>query len=220
MSFLRGGKKIIVGLGLAGCGAAAAVIFSGLNDSNFLKAKASTFLENHFLNEFQQPNHKGFLIEQPVPKSKWDSNWDKRDPEALVKPLIRGKFREEKDENKYNEKIEKAKAVASRHLLLIRHGQYNMDGETDALRKLSPLGREQAEYIARRLRDLNLPFTRIVQSTMTRATETASIISKLLPDVPVSSCDFLREGSPILPDPPVHHWRPEQKVNISSLILT
>jgi len=36
--------------------------------------------------------------------------------------------------------IVQRKPTASRHVLLIRHGQYNEDGETDEQRALTPLG--------------------------------------------------------------------------------
>ena len=36
------------------------------------------------------------------------------------------------------------KPKATRHLILIRHGQYNLKGKTDPERYLSDLGREQA----------------------------------------------------------------------------
>ena len=91
--------------------------------------------------------------------------------------------------------------VATRHLLLIRHGQYNLNGTSDNERHLTELGRQQAQQAAERLKQLDLPYSKIIQSTMTRATETAQIISKALPDIPVSSCDLLREGIPALPSP-------------------
>ncbi|XP_054168278.1 serine/threonine-protein phosphatase PGAM5, mitochondrial-like isoform X2 [Oppia nitens] len=205
MSLLRGTRKLLLAAGLAGCGAAAAVLLSGLNaESDGFKTRAANVIQNHF-NDY---SYTGNLMNSV---HKWDNNWDKRDPFSLVKP-ISGSFRvSEKDENNYNEKLEKAKAVATRHLILIRHGQYNLSGETDNLRKLTPLGRDQAYHVGIRLKDLALPYTRIIQSTMTRATETAQIISQHLPNIPVDSCNFIREGSPIQPDPPVHHWRPEQK---------
>ena len=43
---------------------------------------------------------------------------------------------------------------------------------------------------------------KLVKSTMTRATETANIILKQLPDIEHTSCDLLREGAPCMPDPP------------------
>lgn len=44
-------------------------------------------------------------------------------------------------------------------------------------------GQIQAEYTGKRLKELNLPYTEVIQSTMTRAQETGSIISKFLPEV-------------------------------------
>ena len=90
-------------------------------------------------------------------------------------------------------------------MFLIRHGQYNSKGNTDTERTLTELGREQAFEAAQRLRQLNLPYSLIVQSTMTRATETAQIISKQFPHLPVASCDLLREGVPFAPEPPTSH---------------
>ena len=146
------------------------------------------------------------------------------EPDFLIKPL-KGHFGKElpesKDEHSYNEKLEKVRAKATRHLILVRHGQYNLSGKTDNERFLTELGREQARLTGLRLKELALPYTRLVQSTMTRATETATIISKELPsDLPVTSCDFLREGAPIKPDPPVGHWRPEAKVSAVHLFCS
>merc|ERR1719334_478735 len=41
---------------------------------------------------------------------------------------------------------------------------------------------------------------------MTRATETANIVLKQLPEIEHSNCDLIREGPPC---PPVEHWVPE-----------
>ena len=46
------------------------------------------------------------------------------------------------------------------------------------------------------------PF-KLVKSTMTRATETANIILKQIPEIEEASCDLLREGDPCMPDPPI-----------------
>lgn len=47
-------------------------------------------------------------------------------------------------------------------------------------------GKTQAQYTGKRLKDLGLPITTLVKSTMTRAQETGSIINKSLPEVCVS----------------------------------
>ncbi|KAI1293563.1 Serine/threonine-protein phosphatase PGAM5, mitochondrial [Halotydeus destructor] len=203
-SILRGSKKLFVGLGLAGCAGAAAFVFGLSEDSGVAKAAS-------YLGDGYNPFASGPFANRPPSKGvKWDFNWDKREPDALIKPL-KGRFSQKSDEdnNKYNEKLEKAKAIATRHLILVRHGQYNLNGKTDEERFLTELGREQAKYAGMRLKELGLPYTRIVQSTMTRATETAQIVCKELPNVPVSSCNFLREGAPIAPEPPSANWKPE-----------
>lgn len=138
---------------------------------------------------------------------KWDSNWDKRQPKSLVKPVDSDK---PELQDKYNKKIESLKSCATRHIFLIRHGQYNVFGETDGERKLTELGRKQALFTGERLSILNYPWTTITQSTMTRAMETCSIIQKQLPEnIPLTSSDLLTEGAPIQPDPPSKHWKPE-----------
>ena len=45
------------------------------------------------------------------------------------------------DNNNNNIVDEPKKPTARRHLLLIRHGQYNMDADSDLGRKLTELGR-------------------------------------------------------------------------------
>jgi len=62
---------------------------------------------------------------------------------------------------------------------------------------------------------LNYPWTKITQSTMTRAMETCSIIQKQLPEnIPLTTSGLL-SGSPIHPDPPSKHWIPELIVKIN-----
>ncbi|XP_023703133.1 serine/threonine-protein phosphatase PGAM5, mitochondrial-like isoform X2 [Cryptotermes secundus] len=139
-----------------------------------------------------------------TPTHEWDSNWDRRDPASLVKPSKGGS-----DDNRYNEAVSKVKPKAVRHLLLIRHGQYNMSGKSDEERVLTDLGRKQAKLTGQRLQELGLPYTRVVRSTMTRANETAQIILTSLPNIPVTDCCLLEEGAPIPPEPPVGSWKPE-----------
>ena len=114
---------------------------------------------------------------------RWDYNWDSRQGE---------------------------RSRASRHLILIRHGQYNMSGTTDQERSLTSLGRTQADRTGARLAELSLPYTHLVHSDMTRAVETAGLISQHLPKVQVLPTDgILREGAPIKPEPKVDSWKPE-----------
>lgn len=152
-----------------------------------------------------------------TPSVKWDWNWDKREATSLVKPLNKNKrdlnsnSENTADNMTHNqESLEKVKPTASRHLIFIRHGQYNLEGAADIDRYLTELGREQAALTGSRLKALSLPYTRVVHSTMTRATETAEIIlSKMDKIEEVHKCDLLREGAPIPPEPPIGSWRPE-----------
>ena len=115
---------------------------------------------------------------------RWDYNWDNRQGEG--------------------------KSRASRHLILIRHGQYNLSGSSDQERSLTSLGRSQAEMTGLRLAELSLPYTHILHSDMTRAVQTAGIIAKQLPQVKVLPSDgILREGAPIKPEPKVDSWKPD-----------
>ncbi|KAL0818409.1 hypothetical protein ABMA28_008880 [Loxostege sticticalis] len=146
-----------------------------------------------------------------TPTVKWDKNWDHREPECIVKPLRSDSVKPE-DENKYNEQIEKAKSKAVRHLFLIRHGQYNVEGLTDKERILTELGRKQADLTGQRLACLDIKWDLIVRSTMTRAQETAKIIQQHLDkNIEVKDCQLIEEGAPVPPEPPVGHWRPEPR---------
>ncbi|XP_070689477.1 serine/threonine-protein phosphatase PGAM5, mitochondrial isoform X2 [Pempheris klunzingeri] len=143
----------------------------------------------------------------PAPSGySWDFNWDKRDPSTLSN----GKKKENATEDPSTEQ-DNGKPKATRNILLIRHSQYNLSGNSDKERILTPLGREQAEFTGKRLAALGLKYDFLIHSSMARATETAQIISKHLsgPGVELLSCDLLREGAPIEPVPPVTHWKPD-----------
>ncbi|KAI0230861.1 Serine/threonine-protein phosphatase PGAM5, mitochondrial [Lamellibrachia satsuma] len=140
------------------------------------------------------------------PSMPWDNNWDRMDPKSLEKPP---KNKKSVDENN-NETEKPTKPTARRHLLLIRHGQYEQEARSDLDRKLTSLGLKQAEVTGQRLKALNLPYTTVIHSSMTRAQETAKQIHQyILPQDDMKQCDLLREGAPIPPEPPIGHWRPE-----------
>ena len=64
----------------------------------------------------------------------------RRDPVAMVKPPKNGS----NEDNDYQNALKKATPTVSRHLILIRHGQYHLDGEKDAGRFLTDLGMESS----------------------------------------------------------------------------
>lgn len=117
------------------------------------------------------------------------------------------------EENAINEKIAKVKPKSVRHIIMIRHGQYYLNGKTDAERILTGMGKEQAQFTGARLQALTIPWDLMIQSTMTRAQQTGDIIAKALnQNVQIEHCSLIEEGAPIPPEPAVGHWRPEPSV--------
>lgn len=197
MRFVRGSRQLLLGIGLATCGTAATVY--GYEKIPFLaKVKAASFI----------PNSTQYIPSANVAPltsdSTWDYNWDKR------QPVAQGNLTDDKKAS--NE----GKITASRYIILIRHGQYNTKGKTEENKTLTQLGREQAELVGLRLKELDYNITRVVHSTQTRATETAQLILKHLPsDMKVEKCDFLREGAPIEPRVSFKFRKPPASVSFS-----
>ena len=140
-----------------------------------------------------------------------------REPSSIVKPLKANASVEE--QNKYNEKLQKAKPKAVRHLILVRHGQYNTSGVNDQQRYLTEMGKAQAAFTGERLKTLDIPWDKIIKSTMTRAQETGAIISSKIDNekIPIENCSLLEEGAPIAPEPPIGHWKPEPAVSTNEI---
>jgi len=134
---------------------------------------------------------------------KWDADWDKRDVKTTQKmdQLTLG-------EGANPEKP--LKPTATRHVLLVRHGQYNMEAKDDLDRHLTEVGKQQAQITGERLKDTGIKFDRVVVSTMTRAQETANLICQSLPVLPHEDCSALREGAPWPPIPTSTNWKPER----------
>lgn len=104
----------------------------------------------------------------------------------------------------------------ARHLLLLRHAQYDLGGRGDAERVLTPLGLQQAQLLAERLRDIGdategfyakFVLDKLVTSGMTRALQTADIVAPLLPIASRTCVPDLNEGRPCLPEPAPSHAR-------------
>lgn len=135
-------------------------------------------------------------------RHKWDYDWDH------MAPLKDGVGKEV------------AKSKATRTLILIRHGQYVWDPHDADKRILTELGRRQAAITGKRLKELGHSYAALHYSTMPRATETAQIIMQTLPDVPSRSCDLMREGAPIRPEPMSSTWKPDAVVRTLPLVLS
>ncbi|XP_064621018.1 serine/threonine-protein phosphatase PGAM5, mitochondrial-like isoform X2 [Lineus longissimus] len=162
--------------------------------------------DNLYNNPFVPPVYASWTTNFE-PSQKWDANWDRREPSSRIKPLKENASDAEKEE--HQAKLLKLTPKANRHLILIRHGQYNLNGEEDIDRTLTALGREQADFAGRRLSELKLPYDKIIHSTLARAVETADIIHKHLPHLAMIEDPILVEGAPIPPEPPIGHWKPE-----------
>ena len=139
------------------------------------------------------------------PITPWDYNWDMRAPAPS-------------DATDSTDGEKPKKPTATRHLILIRHGQYDMSHKQDELRVLTELGHQQAAITGKRLKELQTAtgktFNIIIHSTMRRAIQTTEDIIKGLDIVPeVKSCDLLREGSPCRPEPPSPSWGPKNHVS-------
>lgn len=184
------GRILLRGLVTAGAGSVGVVALCSVYDREKNVVHAAKRETNNY--SFHQPT----VV--------WDSNWDRREPDSLMNPKKR-----KLDDQEQKEELESVTCKSARHLFLIRHGQYCMDVSDDEDKCLTKLGREQANYVGLRLKELDFQYSFIIHSTMTRAAETAEIISEHLPAVPKVSTDMLREGAPIPPEPPVSHWHPE-----------
>ena len=155
----------------------------------------------------------------------------------MIKPSDGGE-----DDLRFKREIEEKIPKATRHLFLIRHGQYNMAGKNDPERVLTdkgasclPLkapsiprlsspcvsstfwstGIEQAKKTGDRIVALNFPYQLVVRSTMTRAQQTGDyILTRMTPgSVAIKDDKLLEEGSPYPAEPSNGSWRPE--VNVS-----
>eukprot|EP00546_Thalassionema_frauenfeldii_P010474 CAMPEP_0178915210 /NCGR_PEP_ID=MMETSP0786-20121207/11891_1 /TAXON_ID=186022 /ORGANISM="Thalassionema frauenfeldii, Strain CCMP 1798" /LENGTH=335 /DNA_ID=CAMNT_0020588277 /DNA_START=72 /DNA_END=1076 /DNA_ORIENTATION=+ len=139
----------------------------------------------------------------------WDSNWDHRQPTPL----------EDKKEERQRTRLIRKEGV-TRHIILVRHGQYDESSSDDEKRILTKLGREQADLTGQRLQALlkgggddddeqqqqdddstkfdacNIKILRV--SDLTRAKETADLIAQhLSPEVKIAEPDpLLNEGTP------------------------
>lgn len=87
--------------------------------------------------------------------------------------------------------------MATKTIILVRHGQYHPAAEKE-LERLTKLGRRQAKYAGKRLKEVTID--RIIYSTMPRAIETAGIIKQELKySGTFESCSSLCECTPVFP---------------------
>jgi len=79
-------------------------------------------------------------------------------------------------------------------LHLVRHGEQDRD-EPGAEGGLSPLGREQADRLGRRLTGVD--YSRIHHSPLARAVQTTDVLAHHLPTVARHPCDLVTDRTPV-----------------------
>ena len=141
---------------VATSGALTGILWANRETLTPYKAKASTV--KFHIDEGLEKYEKG--------KYSWNENWDYRAPNRTKSKGNKGV---EGDE-------EVPKPTASRHLILIRHGQYEHWHDDSDMKVLTELGRRQAVATGERLKQLGESYTIMYYSTLPRATETAQII--------------------------------------------
>lgn len=109
-------------------------MLTGSQDSKVVQA-SSTLTEGKLFNYLVRNAHE---YDPNNPKTNWDFDWDKREPSSLVPPPKTPIITDE-ELKKINQSLNELKPTATRHLLLIRHGQYNLKGNIDEERSLTPM---------------------------------------------------------------------------------
>ncbi|CAG2247796.1 PGAM5 [Mytilus edulis] len=107
---------------------------------------------------------------------KWDENWDSQEHSRNTRYIC------------------KRSPHVRRHIFLVRHGQYKVQGRTDLEQSLTSLGERQADLAGKRLQEYGYTYTRLVSSSMTRAKDTARIIKETINAIQTVKTDLLTEG--------------------------
>lgn len=205
-------RKLLFGLGATTTALCSVPILAKIKEEkttdDLKKHVIECVLKSNNNNKYQLPDYNDESIQ------KWDFNWDKREPMAMID---KKKF-EAASPDEQKAMLEKVKPTAVRHIFLIRHGQYDVDADDPDEKKLTPLGREQATLLGKRLANAleRFNFQHCTFSTMMRARETGQLITKEIPDIEkLCKLDgMLEEGPPFPPEPPNRDWRPrEHKLN-------
>jgi len=145
------------------------------------------YLSRRTYDQLYEAVHKDF---------QWDPSWYAVEPEMrLVGGPEDGWCVDRRQDQERTE-------IGLRTVYFVRHAQYV---KADGKLTLTELGKQQAEATGKRLREL-IPKECLVRSIYHSQTgpagETAILMSKSFTRVPVRESPALREGIPVMPDPP------------------
>ncbi|KAL8271136.1 hypothetical protein Esti_004939 [Eimeria stiedai] len=153
----------------------------------------------------------GRLVGKEEPGA-WDFEWDEAWRLSNASNL-----EQQQQKQRQNEQQQQQPTPYTRHLLLVRHAQFdNVESTDDEMQGLTPLGRLQAEVTGDRLKAIlkEKKVAGVYHSNMRRARETAEIvIAKLGDAAPAVSAvqdPLLAEGVPAMPLPPSTVFHPTQ----------
>jgi serine/threonine-protein phosphatase PGAM5 len=147
-----------------------------------------------------------------VPYPAWDYNWDgKMTPGTTLEAFRKGAQSIKAEDSGEQDPSKKRRRKKSRHIILIRHGQYE-DHEEEEGRVLTPLGRYQARATGKRLAQIaqgakhfypdsfNGPchVKAIHVSELVRARETAELIAEQLQYYTPKNTKLLQPPDPLL----------------------
>ncbi|OII74612.1 phosphoglycerate mutase [Cryptosporidium ubiquitum] len=165
----------------------------------FVKFSTSTILLSSLMTIYSFMNF-GYYLKDSI---NWNPNWDGDN--------------KLKQENSGNGKAIGGENTRRWHQnILVRHGQYIIPAIKDEEKVLTDIGREQAnetgKYLSQQYRN---KVNAIYHSNLTRARETAIIISKYFPGVKLVEDSNLAEGVPIAPSPSVSGFKPTTEEIVS-----
>jgi serine/threonine-protein phosphatase PGAM5 len=149
------------------------------------------------------------MYKPTVPYPAWDYNWDGKVTTDTTLEAFRNGNSPKKGDSKETDQPRSGK---NRHIILVRHGQYDESSTEDKHRKLTPLGRQQAIETGIRLAEIakgSINFSRdtfngpcpikaIYVSDMVRAKETAQLISEQLNNLSPHYNDLLQAPDHLL----------------------
>lgn len=110
-------------------------MLTGSQDTKAVQASSSALSDGKLFDYLVKNPHE---FNPNLPKTSWDFDWDKRDP-ASITPPPKNQLQSDDDPTKQGRIPSSPRPTATRHLFLIRHGQYNLKGATDEDKSLTSL---------------------------------------------------------------------------------